>query len=233
MKLVGSLSSYAVARAAPEELQPRNGIAWSELNAALQDRYKSTPVVMPPNQIQSQFPLVQQNGEFDTGSSKIAVEQIWISAGGAVAVANTTELAKSILSDLTYFLEHSFEFRFSSAKLTNFFVSDVVVQFENSIGDALTSIGKVEKIVADAMRQSAGEDGPVGLKRLSFGREVEVNIISASPLDVLDTIEFTIERRVKQPYSENKFYSRALLSTEEHLRVLTEIEDAFKGGTSV
>lgn len=231
MKLIANLQGHSVIRALPEDVVPRNGVPWPELIEAVSKRYRFANQPPIPNIVPGQ-PITWvafQNGEIDGSDGKVAIQQIAITTGGAIVTCNTTDQSDLVLADLAQFLDHSFEFRIAAATKKRDYVNDVVVEFDHGIEQYLAFIGKIEGMISSAILKNESSMPKFALKRIAFGREgfdpAERAMALVSPLDIIETTDFVIERRIKVPYSENRYYSRAPLRSSEHFSVLEQIEE--------
>lgn len=230
MKLIGILMGTATVRVSPEDVSPPNGIPWPQLTAALTARYKFSASMPPPiaGGINQMAPwLMFQSGEFELQSGKAAIQHLGFTRGGALIIAQSTDVADAALVDLIAFLDQTFAFRISSSPQKRNHISDVVVGFDHGIEEYLDRLQQVENLIDEAVASNQLGTG-FRLKRLSFGREgfdpTERPPASISPLDAVESSEFVIERRVGHPYAENRYFCRAPLRTQDHIAALEAIE---------
>jgi hypothetical protein len=66
-------------------------------------------------------------------------------------------------------------------------------------------------------------------KGIDFGSSTSKIQSNVDTIDVLDSQDFLIERRVDLPFEHNRFFRSALLNTGAHIEALQEIEDALRG----
>jgi hypothetical protein len=99
-------------------------------------------------------------------------------------------------------------------------VSGIVVEFESGLEKSLRSLRMIE----DILNQDAPRSGnKLKFKRIGFGSgDTQPQVISA--LSDLLKLDFTIERRVKEPYEKNRFYCTGPYNTAELVSILARIE---------
>jgi hypothetical protein len=225
MKIVSSLHGISAFRASSDDIAPPNGIVWKDVIAKIATTYKfaGIPAIQPG--IASQIQHIFQTGEFESEGEKIAIQSLFLTINGAAIQALTTEQSDLVLDNLISLLDESFGFRIRTSSYKRDCASHVVVQFEKSIESCIAILGTVNELVRNALRTVPL--GPFSLKRLAFGKESvgeTVTPIQITGLDAVDRMDFIIERRANHPFSENRYYAAAPISTEKLFGLLGEIE---------
>lgn len=209
-------------RVSGDEVTPDRAIRPQDLLGFLERTYGLTRSQIVP--IPNQPPFLLQDGQLKTGEETLAIMQIAIYPNGDVITAQNTDLAEVVMKDYTTRLDAELGFKFRDAKKTLSYLSNIVVQFDDAIDGPLSIFGELDKIVGTAIQT---QEGPAKFKRLAFGRGDPMPIqVFPMTLDILDKVDFIIERRTNEPYSENKFFCSAPLGLSDHIKVLEQIENA-------
>jgi hypothetical protein len=226
MKLINSLQGAAAIQVSADDVLPVRGLVINDLIRFIGDTYQF--IVRP--QITSEIALAQhftfQAGEFSKGDDKFAIAQLSILPNGDVITATSTDIAQMIMDDYIERLDNVLNFRFGSAKMQRFYLSSLVVEFEApGIAENIESMAKIESILN---REIHRPEMPFKIKRLAFGYG-DVNAQQILSIDSIEKSDLVLERRSGEPYSNNRFYSSAPVSTSEHVRILNLIEQALAG----
>jgi len=163
-----------------------------------------------------------QNGEFEADGNRIGILQLQIFLNGIVVVSQSTDMSDLIIGDVTKLLDSKFGFRFGQAEGQKAHISNLVVQFDKAVEDAIPQLKKIQQIFFDASQPEDNGKKPLTVKNLAFGGQNQpvINPLQANLMD------FSIERRSGAPFSSNRYFSGAPLETDHHIRVLEEIERA-------
>jgi len=227
MKLVGKLQGSCLIRFAPEEIMPESaGVQIPALAALLVSTYQLTHAqspfqIMPAGAAQGLIPQsVFVNGQYTIDDQPISIKQLAIANNGISVNAQDTDAADKITDHIFTLLNTNLKFRFDAGSLKRKYFSSLVVQFARDFESSIPGLSKIQQIIQSALGRKSPEE--VALKRLAFGMDgppiVQVN------LGNIDSLDFVIERRSGQPYSENRYFSSAALKTPDHVRALEEIE---------
>jgi hypothetical protein len=225
MKLISKLQGFSTLRVSPDEAMPQGGFVFPSVIAALRETYKFTvfpefaPGEMPLVQL-SPIGLAFQNGEFEIDGSRVAIAQLQLFLNGIAVGAQATEFSDAILENVMDLLDSKFGFRFRDSEAQRGHISNVVVQFERSLEDAIPQFNIIRDIFFEASQPEDGEKKPLVMKGLKLGSQPRnlINLLQANQFD------FNIERRAGSPFSSNRYFCGAPLASDEHLRVLEEIE---------
>jgi hypothetical protein len=226
MKLIGKLQGSCLIRFAPEEVMPEHGgIQIPALVSLLVSTYQLSQVETPFQIVttgitQGLIPqLVFVNGQYLIGDQPISIKQVSIANNGISISAQDTESADTVVDHLFGLLTTNLKFRFDNLKRKYF--STVVVQFERSIEDSIKGLSEIQNIIQTALGKNDRDD--VALKRLGFGPDTP-RMFAQVNMENIDKADFAIERRAGQPFSENRYFSGAVLRTPEHIATLELIE---------
>ncbi len=165
------------------------------------------------------------NGELADGATVIAIAQLVLSGNGLAVVASDTESSDRVLNDLVRFLDDTFGFRIGSLPSRRDHISNLVFEIDDGFEAHMDAIARMAEIISQSV-QSEGK--PFHLKRLAFGRDFGVETPIVVGLDAIERVDFLIERRQNEPYSRNRYYSSAPLTTQEHFAVLEKIDQAIR-----
>jgi hypothetical protein len=217
MKLVGLVYGLAAVKVSGDAVAPLDAPVTKDFVEAVGRKYEF--VTKPPLQpaLQGGHSMVFQGGALKTGDRRTGILQLMLFPNGDMVMAQTTEQADTVLSDLLNFLEETFGFRYKSTEQKRLYLSNVVVQFDKEIGQAFDRFAAIENLLND------GKEPPrFQFKRLSFGQgDLVTGPLSVETLEIAD---FAIERRGGEPYSLNRFFCSAPMQTREHLALLEKLE---------
>jgi hypothetical protein len=99
--------------------------------------------------------------------------------------------------------------------------SSVVVVFDRAIGTSLAVYDELRKSLARAVEVAHGLELEFDLNAISLAVDP---FSMVQPLSALLKTEFTIVRRINRPYSDNRYFCTAGLSTTLHLQMLEQFE---------
>jgi hypothetical protein len=222
MKLIGYLQAWAASRQVIEEYAPSKLPYPGELVDAIRERYgfQSFPNVAPgapPNTT-----MVFAGGRYDAGDDAFGIGTLIMEATGDVVQTVTTDQAERVLEDLASFLSERFGFRLNEWPQRRSYTSNLVMEFDDVVENY---IGKLADVAAalNRVKQSPTE---VSLKRIAFGGTPAQIVDHVSDVEQAD---FLIERRVSNPMEPRRYYCSAPIKTEDHLRLMEEIEHILKG----
>jgi hypothetical protein len=97
------------------------------------------------------------------------------------------------------------------------YTSGLIVEFERAAESSLDKLNQINKLLSDAIHSAYGWTYEYNLQRLAFAVDPKL-------LPQFRQTQFYIERRLNTPYADNRYYSGAPLSTEEHIKLLETIE---------
>jgi hypothetical protein len=226
MKFISSLQGTAAVQVSADDVVPTQGLVIADLIGFLGNTYKfavrpQLPPGISPSIIRN---FVFQAGELLKGNDKFAIANLVIWPNGESITAASTDIADLIMNDYMERLDNVFKFRYNSAKIQRLYLSNIVIEFEATIADKIESLGKIKAILN---REIHRPEIPFDVKRLTFGYG-DVDVQPALSLDAISKADFVLERRAGEPYSRNRYFSAAPVSTAEHVRILELIEQALE-----
>jgi hypothetical protein len=204
-----------------DELNPQGKSVQSEFLEWLRDSYHFTKFPASMDDLGDNKGLIFQNGEFQVR------EEFFISV------------------DLTIFLDGLVADSRSSTRDTDRFIEDALQQAVREFGFTYSAHTIRQKSYLSELNVRCDKK----LESLHYGLTTLANRISqlipepknlpfqASSIGVWPVFEasknvsppFQFERRVNTPFSENRYYSRAPLHTDDHLLVLNEFDSMLVG----
>ncbi len=152
--------------------------------------------------------------------------QIVIGPDGDALLAQNTDLADLIMTDYLARLDKGLGFRFGQANLARSYLSILVVEFDAAFVERFSLFEAIEQLTSEAIK---GDGRRHKLKRLAFGTDALPDPTGASAVAQFILRDLLIERRAGEPFERNRFFSRAPLRTNEHIRLLEQIELAAIG----
>ncbi len=198
----------AVSRQAGQAFQPELIHA-----AALRYSFLKTPTVEE---------LLKREIHFKVGKFQdIQIQDFDIYGDGLIASsASDTDKTLAFLQDVTDWADETYGYSTSIvAKPETYFESAIIVKSDVDLVLATTPKVEIASLVGRAFKQASSIDA----KFESTGLIVDTDALSFSGRR--KPVQFSIERRVGFPFTENVFFSQAPLPTQAHLEVLRTIED--------
>jgi hypothetical protein len=224
MRFIVSHFGSAAVRIVNDEVAPPLGFPSKGIIDSIVQRYAF--VGRPPDapELQGHQAINFQSGGFTFEEKRVAVIGISLVAHGDIVFAPTTNIAERVLDDLIGHLESEFGFRYSSAKQTRIYQSNVTVEFNMDLAEKISGLKNFQTFIG---KRIARPDRSFQLKRLSLGSgDVPNPLVNTQPtLEILEQSDFMIERRAGAPYESNRYFSSAPMRTEDHLKLLEQIED--------
>jgi hypothetical protein len=227
VKLISSNVGTVVQHISSDAVQPPQGLLQRDLVEFIAHRYRfAIKPNIPPN-LEAQIPtLLFRSGKFTDQTGEYVVIQIGQLQNGDAVTALSTDIAERILADLITGLSEGMGFRYDGVEFRRSYSSGLVVEFDIDLEDKIRAFGKIEKILARAIPR---ENMPFKPKSLAFGYGEIGPMTQGGDLNMLENMDFTLQRRTGAPYSANRYFSNMPLPTDRHLEVLQEIENSLKG----
>jgi hypothetical protein len=219
MRLVGTESGRVVLLFPIEEMRPLRGLVLADTVRLLTDRYQ---FAYPPDlsrweNVQNN-PLLFRSGKLEKNGYTLAVGELGVYSDGIAVSASSTEVAEEILNDLLDWSKNALGMRELQRSARKMYHSVVVVEFDYDVGALLSQYAKICSLLSDSLKVTYKLENEVKLSRLAFSQDPTKTPPS------LPAGELVIERRVNYPYDTNRFFCSAQLPTDEHVRLLQQIE---------
>lgn len=233
MKLVSAVGGVTAIRVPTDDFNPTGGFLAHEIQGALIERYKAEAYPVPfQQQIQTPAGLTPnpaspkvwvQNGYIEHLGAKIPLHHIVLFQNGLwVSTQTNTEHADIVMDDLTSLLGSKFGFKIVENSPTRLHISSIVVEFDGALEKLSSDLERVSSVINGAISSAA----PLQFRRIVFGCEGHEELVYS--FDNLEWGHFLIERRAESPYSKNRFYCSAPMTTSAHYSTLEAIERALQ-----
>jgi len=224
MRLINSLLGVVALRVAADEVIPLSGLIFEDMIKFIGNTYQFSvrPQIPPGIAPGAMQPFIFQSGAAVIGEEKFPIFHLGVLQNGDVISSATTEIADKIMDDYLARLDAQLKYRNASAKnKRKSYFSNVVFEFENSIGEKIEALRWIEELL---MREIKRPTLPFKLKRLAFGSGPTPLQGLPTSLEMVENADFLIERRETEPYIENRYFSAAPITTSEHIRILELLE---------
>jgi len=237
VKFITSINGISGFRAPPDDITPKESVAPAALIQELVKTFSFS--VVPP--VTGQSPLVQgvvlpttqitlsfEHGQLEDSGQQIPIMRLFVTGNGAVAVTATTDLSDTVISKLVSVLNEKFGFLIHAGRVKHDHVSNVVVEFEEDFEKSVSALRRITEAINEVVQPS--EALRYQFKRLAFGRDFGPLVIDPAMLglDAADRVDFILERRSQEPYSRNRYFSSAPLTTEQHISLLNKLENIIR-----
>jgi hypothetical protein len=200
-----------------EEIRPPSGLYLPDLIRMISEKYAFA--VVPTNyETVIKEGAKYKEGRLVTEGRTIAIKELGFFVDGVLAVTWNTDDAEVVLNDLIIWAAQNYGFREPRTKLPRRFVSSVVVEFDVELSRALTAFDELQEGFASEIKKSHGIEPEINASRITFAADPTKLLRSEAPF------EFNIERRGGRPFSENRYFSSATLTTASHLDLLGAFE---------
>jgi hypothetical protein len=224
MKMIVAMQSIAAISVMSDAVMPENGLLQHDLINFVGGLYNfSVKPQIPPAMAGQVFPvLLFQAGKALIADSAYPINQIAVVQNGDIVTASSTEVADLILDDYVSKLDSGLGYKIAASKHSKkMYVSNMVVQFDRPIERPDSLISKIGNLLNQKIPRP---DKPFNLKRLAFGAG-DFMAMQLPTIEAIENADFIIERRAAADYSENIYFSSAPVTTNEHLKILAQIED--------
>jgi hypothetical protein len=159
-------------------------------------------------------------GKFHYNGEDHNIERFFIVPEGVIAVAPSTDTAQAFIEDLLTWGAEKHKFRVSPDIFKRLiYLSQIVVGFNNSIDSLLAHFETITGSFAQMFRLTYNADLPMRCYSLAINYD---RTKTNGDLDKIAT--FAIERRTNEPYESNRFFCQAPLRTDDHIKLLENIE---------
>lgn len=211
---IQTISAQAWWIALADEIRPVNGLDVAGTFSALQEQFGFAAI--PAAAAQPGGGMEFLNGALRAGPSPIIVNKIGVYSDGLnVDVPSNTENAEIILQ-ATLEIFYSFGIRKPVTPPLHYYLSTIVVDFENSL----------DNLIPARLLKKVGEALPIERRSAQFSG-ISINVDKTTlpgRLGPINPTIFNIYRRLDVPYAQNRYFSQANMTTNEHLELLGEFE---------
>jgi hypothetical protein len=215
MKLIATEHGQVLHRFIAEEVRPPSGLYLPDILRGIAERYAFVTLPNLPDALKEGAKFNQ--GRFITGARTIEIKTLGLFSDGVLVVTLNTDDAIIVLEDIMSWIKEHFGFRQALTPQPRQFASSIVVEFEGSIDRALEALQELKNAFSAMLRASYGWSLEIEASRIALACD-------PTKLPPQRTAELTIERRVGLPFSQNRYFSAAPLSTGVHLELLDGFE---------
>lgn len=222
MRLINTEIGRVIRLIPMEEIRPLGGLHLPTALRMVSEQYgfSHTPDLLRNWEETQKDGLKFQLGKLVHGNRTINVIDFTLYNDGIVATSVSTDDAELFLDDLMAWGKEVFGLReIDRTNVRTLYLSNVIVEFESSPDSLLKSFTILSESLAELLRTTYGLDLPVQLYGLGLHFDRTITVPAWQTIT-----QFTLDRRINQPYSKNRFYSGAPLKTKDHLAFLEIIE---------
>ncbi len=222
MKLLSIVSAKSLWFFDPRELNPRGKSIYPELIDWLREEYDFEEVPKSQTDTNPQGGLEFKRGHFevDAKTNEFVDVDLTLFTDGALADTRSSTRDSDAFLERTlkamaecFGLEHD-----SSLIRKRGYINEVIYRSDRSLS-ALNP--RLEQFCS---RLSDLSNRPIQTIAVMFGRDPKEAMMPAPTLPA-----FSFERLTNAPFSENRYYSKAPIDTEAHIKLLEEFEDILSG----
>ena len=214
MKLIASDTGQVFQRFEPDEVRPEREIFIPQLFALARERYGFLGASDPAAAKDAGAKF--RDGCLAIAGRQIAVAALEIYTDGVIVRCRDTNDADVVLDDAIEWLIKTFGVRRPQTTFQRNYQSHLVVEFDGR--SAIHRFEMVAKIMGAAFNAAHPLlKGEFDVQRLAFA-------IDPALVPPHTTTGFIFERRGQALYSLNRYFCMAPLRTEDHVRLLEEIE---------
>lgn len=206
MKLISKDAAIAAISFSPDEVKPLSGYYVPALLAAIAERYQLavSPSVKEATEVGAKF----KQGRLVKDDRAIAITDLGVFNDALSATTTDTADSEAVIHDLFAWLKQTFHYRDPVTKPNYLFQSDLIVEFANDPADKFGSLAPLFEFLQEVMGTTMGVKNPVQFSRIAFGAE-------PGPVP-----EFVIERRAGAAWSSKRYFCKAHMPTDAHIRAL-------------
>jgi hypothetical protein len=161
-----------------------------------------------------------EHGRLDVvDGNPIAIESIDVFSDGIICLCHSTDDADLVLNDFLKWGVESLNMRPPQTKIRRDYASWLVVDFEGGLEPLLAKYTELHQLIRESYERTYETKIDFELQRLAFSND---------PLKgQYVNVGYSIDRRINAPYELNRFFCVAPLRTEDHLKLLQQIERTF------
>jgi hypothetical protein len=202
------------------ELGTRTGIYLPEAALFVQGRYAFVHAPSVPTQDKAQPMYRFEQGRLDTGKAQYSISAFEIHPHGLVVQGTDTDAAEAFFEDFFVFGAEHLHIKKPEREPTKIFLSAMVVEFAEDANKFLSKWKEISKVFSGQLESNYGIKESAQLSRVALQADPQ----SVAPRLAALVNEFTIERRIYEPFSHQRFFTSAPLRTDDHIVLLQKIE---------
>jgi hypothetical protein len=203
-----------------EELRPLHGIYPLTFVTKLAERYK---FLTGPDLSEPWEKINSEGFKFDSGrimkdGVELFVNSLGIYHDGIVVNCYTTDDAQTFLDDALEWAKAEFGLRRPTSIPRIRYQSHIIVEFDKQLSTLIVNFENITDVLGKYYSQLYGISNSPKLNRLSFRCDPQ-----SLPQGAMET-HFSLERRANHPFTDERFFSVAPLTSAAHVAILEEIE---------
>jgi hypothetical protein len=220
MELLNVLKAQSVWLFDANDLNPRGQYFFPELIEWLAEIYQFKKSPKTPDDLDETKGLAFKQGAFSLGDELLAVELTLYNDGVIANTYSSTRATDLFLEDALSSASAEFDLAYTGTLVrSKTHLSEIVIRLNESLA-------KINPKLVEFADKLSKIHGHRNASPFEFGG---VSFTSDVSMAALKFTGFMIERRVNAPFSENRYYCKAPLHTDEHLVLLEEFEMLLAG----
>ncbi len=215
MELLNVLKAQSVWLFDANDLNPRGKHIFPDLIEWLKDRYEFQQAPKSPDDLDETKGLAFKQGSFPLGKDLVTVEATIYTDGLIANTWSSTRATDLFLEDALSNAAKEFDLKYPASLVrSKTHLSELTIRMDGS----LSKLNPKLESFADRLSRVHGHKGatPFEVGGISFWSDVSSVALKFAP--------FALERKANTPFSENRYYSKAPLHTDEHVELLGDFE---------
>ena len=216
MQLLNVIRARSIWLADTFDLNPRGKYIGPSIIELLKDNYHFLKYPASPNDLDQNNALVFSQGSFQIKKDLVIAVDLSIYQDGVVAdTRSSTKETDTFIENTLSLAVKAFGLEYRSEMIRQkLYVSELTVRPKNP----LSGLNSGLLAFANKITSLLGEQGTTIYEPASIS-------FWPDPSVTTQQVNFQFERKTNIPFSENRYYSRAPLHTDDHLKLLEEFED--------
>jgi hypothetical protein len=216
MQLTAIIMARALAFVEVQELNPKGKAYYPDIVAALVRRFNFQSYPTKPEDFDEAKGIQFTDGKFSDGT----LDRVQIFTHGIVLDTRvSTDVSAALLHDTLLWAKSELGLHYDEGMIKRrAFVSQVTFESNLKLGKLNPVLGKVGSLVSSKLSTSMGQ--PINYEPTGIILNLDQSTTKLAP------VFFTLERRAEVPFTDNKYFSSAPLSTQDHISILQEVEKA-------
>lgn len=220
MKLIGIEFGRVSLLADLVDLGRRTGIHLPEAAALVQQRYSfvHAPTVLPASEQQPMYRF--ERGVLKKGVKTHTFSAFEVHPHGLVVQGTDTDAGEAFFEDFFEFGIENLGMKKPSREPSMVFLSALVVEFEEDFNKVLKTWKELSELCGASLKSTYHIDQKVQVGSLNLRPDPQ----DLTPRQSVLIGDFSLDRRIYEPYEHNRFYAMAPLRTDDHIALLKRFE---------
>jgi hypothetical protein len=216
MQITAIMMARALAFVEVQELNPKGKAYYPDIAAALVRRFNFQGYPTKPEDFDEAKGIHFTDGKFSDGT----LDRVQIFTHGIVVDTRiSTDVSAALLHDTLLWARSELGLHYEEGMVKRrAFVSQLTFESALKLAKLNPVLGKVGGQISSSLSTSMGQ--PINYEPTGIILNLDQSSTKLAPGF------FTLERRAEVPFSDNKYFSTAPLSTQDHISTLQEIEKA-------